>query len=155
MMIQELPEPEDQIDRVIRAEAAERETGAEAETEATTTVPNIMSVGPSLTATTPAGVDSLARAPTRPPLGSLEFLGKNRNTIFVKAPNFAMHRQKIFKTGTVQVLGYPFSFCIRSFPRGSIGSDTDTEHVSIYLFCLEKTSSTKRNTKLSSWGLRS
>lgn len=34
MMIQELPESEDQDDRVIRAAAAEQEAGSNAETEA-------------------------------------------------------------------------------------------------------------------------
>ena len=45
MMIQELPESEDQDDRVIRAAAAEQEAGSRITT---------MSVGPSLTATIPA-----------------------------------------------------------------------------------------------------
>ena len=74
MMIQELPETEDQDDRVIRAEAAEQEAGSDAETEAGILGSSVatMSVGPFLTATTPAPPGEQFDQPISPLYASVE-----------------------------------------------------------------------------------
>ena len=74
MMIQELPETEDQDDRVIRAEAVEQEAGSDAESEAGVLESSVatMVVGPSLTVTTPVPPREQFDQPISPLQASVE-----------------------------------------------------------------------------------